>query len=67
MIVMKTENIRTLFKDYKQYYPEAAKQNPHPLVEKIRSGYYAILESRSDKAVMAEVMGKPERRVEYGI
>ena len=66
MIVMKTENIRTLFKEYQRQYPEQAKLNPRPMIEKIRSGWYAIMESRTDKAVMAQIR-VTERRVEYGI
>ena len=66
MIVIHTENIRLLFQEYHKQYPEQARKNPRPTVEKLRSGWYAILESKSDKMVMREIK-TPERRVEYGI
>ena len=67
MIVIHTENIRLLFQEYHKQYPEQAKQNPRPTVEKLRSGWYAILESKSDKGIMEQIRTKSERRVEYGI
>ena len=67
MIVIHTENIRNLFQEYRSQYPEQAKQNPRPTVEKLRSGWYAILESRADKGIMAQIRTTKERRIEYGI